>query len=90
MSVKDTEYLKKTQEKLKCKGSKCGEHFTLTIGDNELEHLTEAKQEYAGICGKCQNGIKVKGKDLTMFKRTMGEPKIVITKSTLSNKNLFE
>ena len=90
MSGKDNEYLKKVQEKLKCKEPKCGEHFTLTINDNELEHLTLAKQVYAGICGKCHNGVKIKGSDLAMFKRTMGEPKIVITKSAINDKNLFE
>ena len=88
MNAKEMKFLERIQTKLQCNEAKCGEHFTLTISDNQLEHLVEAKQEYSGTCSKCHNSIKIKGNELDMFKRTMGDPKIVIKKSTFDN--LFE
>ena len=61
MNAKEMKFLERIQTKLNCKDAKCGDHFTMTTSDNQLEHLVESKQEYSGTFSKCHNSIKING-----------------------------
>lgn len=82
----DVDYISAKQKKLFCTEKNCGENFTFTVAQKELDHLSREEIVYRGRCNKCLTTIRVK--NLGTFARLMGSPKLIVTQSTFDT--LFE
>lgn len=68
----------------------CGGKITLTTSDRDLVFQKSSKKIYSVKCSACHASFMMNDKDVGRLQKIVGECKVVLLKSTLFDKNIFE
>ena len=82
MDKRHATLVERFKRRIRCRLGDCGPHFTFEIAEHTLKQANENKRIYVGHCAKCAKAIKLKASDLSKFGKALGEPKVIVLKST--------